>query len=110
MLIQFSDCEEKLVHGLRGGQGIARVRQYVDQNNRILQITLAPCASIGMHTHETDSETLMILSGCGTMFDEEGSIPAPTGSVHYCPKGAAHSLRNTGTEDLVLFAVIPTHP
>lgn len=110
MKIDLFALEEKLVHNLRGGKGEARIRQYADSNNRILHITLTPGASIGMHIHDTDSETLMILSGYGTMFSDTGSDPAPAGSVHYCPKGSSHSLHNTGTETLTLFAVIPTHP
>lgn len=109
MMISFANMEEKVIQGLRGGEGEARVKQYADKDNRILKITLAPGASIGMHTHETDSETLLILSGQGTMYRPQGNEPAPTGSFHYCPRGEAHSLKNTGSEPLVLFAVIPTH-
>lgn len=30
-----------------------------------------------------------------------------SGVCHYCPKGSSHSIINTGTEDLILFTVVP---
>lgn len=109
MKINFNEIPENVVQGLRGGQGEARVKTFSDADNRLMMITLAPGAFIGRHTHEKDSETIYILKGQGTMDSEEGSLPAAPGECHYCARGQWHSLKNTGNEDLVVFAVIPTH-
>ena len=71
--------------------------------------TLVPGASIGLHTHETNSEIVYILRGTGTAWiDGETELLRP-GVCHYCPKGHRHGMINDGTEDLVLFTVVPEH-
>ena len=62
---------------------------------------------MGLHTHEGDCEIIYILSGTGKALMDDGSEEVRPGVCHYCPKGHRHSLINTGTEDLVFFAVIP---
>ena len=42
----------------------------IDKNNKILLGTLEPGASIGLHTHETNSEIIYILSGKGKVLFE----------------------------------------
>ena len=29
------------------------------------------------------------------------------GQAHYCPKGHKHGMKNEGTEDLIIFGVVP---
>ena len=53
------------------------------------------------------SEIIYILSGHGTVDDDGTLCPLKPGDCTYCPKGHAHSLMNTGEEDLVFFAVVP---
>ena len=31
------------------------------------------------------------------------------GTVHYCPMGHSHGMVNKGTEDFVMYAVVPNH-
>lgn len=109
MKINFNEISENTVQGLRGGQGEARIRAYADADNRLMMIALAPGAFIGRHTHETDSETIYVLKGRGTVDSQEGSLPVSPGECHYCGRGQWHSLKNTGAEDLLVFAVVPTH-
>jgi quercetin dioxygenase-like cupin family protein len=109
MNIDFSSIEERLIPQPRGGEGTMGSRQFADGDNRLLKARLLPGSRIGFHRHETDSETLLVLSGTGKMVTEQGEEPVRPGSVQYCPRGAAHSLVNDGTEDLVFFAVIPQH-
>ena len=110
MKINFSEIPEKVAVGLRGGQGETRIKSFQDKDNRVLMLTLSPGAVIGKHSHETDSETMYFLSGEGLMESAEGKLPVKPGDCHYCGKGQWHSLHNTGKEDLVCLAVIPTHP
>ena len=70
---------------------------------------LTPGSTIGLHTHETDSEMIFILSGAGKVLCDGEYEPLSAGSVHYCPKGHAHSLINDGDEDLEILAMIPNH-
>ena len=82
--------------------------EFFDGTNRILHGILVPGASIGMHTHETNSEILFVLAGHGTLIEDGVSHPIHLGQCTYCPKGHTHSLINTSEEqDLEFYAVIP---
>ena len=70
---------------------------------------LEPGCSIGLHTHEANSEVMYILSGVATyVYEGEEEIVMP-GEVHYNPMGRQHTLMNKGEEDLMFFAVVPEH-
>lgn len=106
MIIDFTKIEEAVLPNFKGGEKAYNVKMFQDGGNRIMRGRLEPGASIGMHTHETDCEVFFILSGCGTVLLDEGSESVSAGQAHYCPKGAGHSLVNTGSEDLIFYAVV----
>ena len=109
MLIEFDKMEPQIIPHMRGGEKEVQARMYTDPQNKIMRGRLLPGASIGMHTHETSSEIIYILSGKGKILYDGGCEPLEPGSCHYCPKGHAHSLMNDspeGGEDLRFFAVV----
>lgn len=107
MKIDFSQIEENAIRNFKGGEKETFVRAFADESNRILKGRLAPGASIGMHMHETSSETILITYGCGCVIDDGVRVPLETGDVHYCPKGHCHSLVNDSDNDMGFFAVVP---
>lgn len=107
MLIDFATMEETVIPRFKGGEKEIAARMYVDQRNKIMRGVLVPGASIGMHTHDTGSEIIYILSGTGRVLCDDGVETVAAGQCHYCPKGHAHSLINDGPEDLRFFAVVP---
>ncbi len=108
MIIDFEKIETKVIPQFRGGEKNTIANMYVDNLNKIMLGRLQPSASIGMHTHEANSEIIYILSGNGKCLYDNTEEALPKGSCHYCPKGHKHSLiNNSDTEDLVFFAVIP---
>ena len=109
MLINFNQIPETVTPHMRGGEGQVVSRTYLDKNIKIARGLLAPGCTIGLHTHETNSEVICILSGTGKVLYQGEYEPLSAGSVHYCPKGHEHSLINDGTEDLEILAMIPTH-
>ncbi len=109
MLIEFDKIEPQIIPHMRGGEKEVQARMYTDPQNKIMRGRLIPGASIGMHTHETSSEIIYVLSGKGKILYDGGCEPLEPGSCHYCPKGRAHSLMNDspeGGEDLRFFAVV----
>ena len=70
-------------------------------------MTLKPGDSIGLHTHKDNEDTYIILSGEGLFTDGEGGeyIVGPQ-SVTIAVAGESHSLKNTGTDDLVFIDLI----
>jgi len=107
MLIDFNAIPEVITPNMRGGEKEVAVKAFNDGSNKIMRGKLIPGASIGLHTHETNSETLYILEGNGKVLYEGEYIPLPTGSCHYCPKGKSHSLINDSDADLHFFAIVP---
>ena len=80
---------------------------HFDGVNRILHGVLESGASIGLHTHETNSEIIYFLSGRGKVLYDGKYETVEQGMCHYCPKGHSHSLINDSESDLVFFAVVP---
>lgn len=109
MKVLFDEMEEKIIHQFRGGEGDTAARMYVDENTKIMKACLAPGCSIGLHTHETNSEVIYLLSGAGKVLCDGVYETLAAGECHYCPKGHAHSLINDGQTDLWFFAVVPEH-
>lgn len=107
MLINFAAMEEQIIPHMRGGEKEAAMRIYHDELGKIMKGRLIPGASIGLHTHETNSEIIYVLEGQGKVLYDGVYEALSAGSCHYCPKGHTHSLINDGTEPLEFFAVVP---
>lgn len=107
MKIDFNEIEINPIPHFRGGEKETITQMYTDDSVKIMYGRLEPGASIGLHTHETNSEGIFILSGTGkTIYDDTEEALSP-GDCHYCPQGHSHSLINNGNEDLVFFAMVP---
>ncbi len=109
MIIDFNKIDEKVMPNFHKGEKELVTKMYVDENNKIMRGKLVPGASIGLHTHESNSEIIYILSGEGKVLYNGEYEEVRESSCHYCPKGHAHSLINDGNEDLIFFAVVPEH-
>lgn len=109
MKISFDALEEQVHENFKGGEGVFKQRIHEGNYNKIMKGTLTPGSSIGLHTHDTNSEIIFIISGVGTMeYDDMLEVLEP-GDCHYCPPSHRHSLKNNGTEELVFYAVVPEH-
>lgn len=107
MIINFNDMSETVIKNFKGGELEISAKMFVDDKNRILLGKLIPGATIGLHTHETNSEIIYILSGKGKILYEGEYFELFKGMCHYCKIGKSHSLINDSDADLVFFAVIP---
>ena len=64
-------------------------------------------ASIGIHEHTDNSEEVFCVSGQATVYIDGKTEILKAGQAHYCPKGHKHGMKNEGTEDLIIFGVVP---
>lgn len=70
-------------------------------------MTLKPGASIGMHKHEINEDTYIIVSGEGVFTDTAGNeTPVKAGDITIARKGDQHALKNVGKDDLVFLDII----
>ena len=104
MTINWAEIPEP---NFKGGEGIAWVRMYFDGQNRMLMGRILPGSSIGMHTHETSSEIMHVLSGTARVIMDGKIEYVHAGQTHYCPKGHTHMTEPFGMEELRILAVIP---
>ncbi len=109
MIIPFPTIPEETLVAFKGGKGELMARNYVDEKNKIMQMRLRPGANIGYHSHEVNSEIILIFSGVGHFEFDDTIEQVKAGDVHYCPMGHSHAMYNDGDEDLVYFAVVAEH-
>ena len=121
MLLDFSQIPVEPVANMRGGEGTVLLQKTTQGPVKVMRGVLPPGATIGLHPlppgatiglhpHETNSEVIYILSGTGQVLCDGVYEPLGPGACHYCPKGHAHSLQNTGPLPLEFFAVVPEEP
>ncbi len=96
---------------MRGGRGSVNVRhlekEQLPANGRLFaRLTIAPGCSIGAHQHTGEAEMFYFERGEGVVTDDGESIAVRAGDAMTTLSGHSHSVENTGTDDLVLIAVI----
>ena len=109
MKIKFKEMEAATIPHFKGGEGDFIAKMHTDDLNKIINGRLQPGCTIGLHTHETNSEIIFIVSGTADFIYDDGKETVEAGNCHYCPKGQSHSMINYGTEDIVFYAVVPEH-
>lgn len=107
MVFDIKNEEPVVIPNFKGGEKFISAKMHYDGINRILHGSLIPGATIGVHTHETNSEIIYFLSGSGHVFFDDELLPVEAGQCHYCPKGHTHGLINDSDKELVFFAVVP---
>ena len=92
MLIDFSKIEEVRVPNFKGGEKELLKKAYADGRNCIMLDRLMPGASIGRHTHETNSEIMYIVSGTATFTVGDHPLPDPQLSMQHSGSQRQHLL------------------
>jgi mannose-6-phosphate isomerase-like protein (cupin superfamily) len=106
MKIDFRLLDETVLPKFKGGEKQLVAKMFTDERNRIMKAKLEPGASIGLHTHDTSSEIIYVLSGKGKAVCNGYVERLEADDCHYCPKEETHTLINDGDEDLIFFAVV----
>ena len=114
MIITKKDMEIELKEKMRGGDGTVTITHFVKPENmknaRLLAgITIPPKSGIGEHDHITETEYYIILKGTGEVNDNGVIKTVKEGDVVVTGDGAKHSIKNIGSENLEMIAVIITY-
>ena len=107
MIFDYSTMEETALEHFKGGENTVYARMFFDGKNRVMLGRLPLGATIGLHTHETSSETVYVVSGTAKFLMDGAEEVVQAGQAHHCPKGHTHMLMNGGAEQVVFFAVVP---
>lgn len=103
--------EVPLERGLREDEGWVdmQVQFLIDERSTgsdqlvVGRTVLPPGARHGRHRHPNCDEFLVVLSGRGEIYTDEGREPAAEGDVVFTPAGHWHGFDNTSDEDVLLF-------
>lgn len=108
MIIDFSIMPVEEKPHFNGGEKEFSVQMFNDGACKIMHGVLVPGASIGLHTHTTNSEILFLVAGKGTLLDDGERKTLLPGQCAYCPKGHSHSLINESEDtDVEFYACVP---
>jgi mannose-6-phosphate isomerase-like protein (cupin superfamily) len=112
MIARNNELQTEIREQMRGGKGTVKLEHWFkpeDFGAKIrlcARMTITPGGSIGSHTHEAEDEIYLILSGNGLIQEKGEWVPIHAGDAILTGKGGAHGVENTGTEPLVIAAVI----
>ena len=107
MKINFDEVENIVYPNFKDGEGEWHMKAVTDGQHKCLLGMLPPGSSIGLHTHETNSEMIYVLEGEGCMILDGQEEILRADMCHYCPKGHSHTFINKSDKDLIFFAVVP---
>ena len=106
MIIDFNTLKSLTTPGMYGGTGEMTCRVYIDKKYHIIPTVIHLGGSIGPHTQSGGHDLNYIISGTGTAVCNGVKEALHPGVMHICPKRSAHSIINTGTEDLVMLTLV----
>ena len=115
MIARNDSLHTELREQMRGGKGTVKLEHWFKpeafgaKTRLCARMTIAPGASIGSHTHEGEDEIYLVLSGSGIIQEKGEWVPIHAGDAILTGKGDSHGVENTGTEPLVIAAVIITY-
>lgn len=110
MVKNFNDIEAVQNPRFKGGEGEVLIRTAVaDGKVKIMQITIPADATIGMHTHNGNSEEILIVQGRGHFITGGLREDVHAGDAYYCSENSTHTFINDGDGPVVFFAVVPEH-
>ena len=70
-MINFDNIPLTVIERFKGGEGEFKANMFLADGIKIMRVILDKGCSIGMHTHDTSSETMYIISGEGVCDFEE---------------------------------------
>lgn len=112
MIKKAAERNVEIRQNMRGGEGAVTVRHYLKpeeiraRTRLCAELILPPGASVGVHDHVDEDEIYLIQKGRGIMSDNGKEFEVAAGDAILTGQGASHSIKNTGSEDLVVTAVI----
>lgn len=106
-MIKFNEAEHVEIEKFNNGEGVFIADRYIDNNIKIMRVTLKKGSSIGLHSHNTNLEVIYVLEGKAVSTVEGVSEVVSKGEAIYMPNKGSHTIKNEFDSDLVMFCVIP---
>ena len=98
---------------MRGGEGEILIRHIWEPETELhsktkmfSKITIKPGCSIGEHAHNDEEEVFYVVKGTAEFSDNGKKIVLNPGDSMLTGGGASHAVKNIGTDDVELIAMI----
>jgi len=99
MTFTISARDKCIPYTTKDGSAIREILKAANQS--LAEATVLPGQTTAAHYHIKTEEIYYILRGRGSMFLEEDEKEVGPGDAILIPPGQRHSIRNTGSEELV---------
>ncbi|MCM1043088.1 MAG: cupin domain-containing protein [Corallococcus sp.] len=106
MLIDFNKMQGHTMPCMNNGTGEMSAKMYSDNDKRIIYCCIHKGGSIGLHTQDNGDDINYVLSGTGKAVCDGTEELLSSGVCHICKEGSAHTIINTGEDDLVLLTIV----
>lgn len=111
MIIKKENMPREERSAWRGGEGAPVITHLCPEgrpaNWRFMALVdFKPGESIGEHAHSGEHELYYILKGEATVIDNGEPVIVRAGDAIVTGNGASHSIKNTGTEELSMLAIV----
>lgn len=112
MIRRKDDVRIRKVQNAQGGEGEVFFHDWLlpeeayDHGRVFSKLVIPPGSSIGVHQHKQEFEAFYVLSGVATVTDGEDIHELYAGDMNLCREGDFHGVKNNGSEELVLMALI----
>jgi mannose-6-phosphate isomerase-like protein (cupin superfamily) len=111
MVTRSNDCTYR-DECLRNGKGTVNIKDLTNReglygHGRLFaHITVEPGHSIGLHSHEHETEFFYIIKGEGLFNDDGALVTVKAGDVCATGYGASHSIENVSDAPMEMIALI----
>ncbi|MBQ9442461.1 MAG: cupin domain-containing protein [Selenomonadaceae bacterium] len=85
-------------------------KEMVGQCGMFAKVVVPPGSSLGVHSHNGNTETYHILQGKALYTDNNENYEVKPGNTTFCADGDSHGIENIGDEDLIFIALIINSP
>ena len=110
MVNKQKDMIASIKHQMRGGNGDVEILSLSEERpgkvRLFARLTIEPGGSIGHHVHEGETEMFAFVAGSGRVSDDGALRDVQAGDSMVTFPGHGHGVENTGSENLVMIAVI----
>lgn len=115
MIKRHTEMDVETRDNMRGGSGsvcITHIMKSDDLTGKcrfMAKISMAPGASIGLHSHDGEEEVYYVLCGTASVEDNGLKTTVRAGDAVLTGGGASHSISNVGDDALEFLATILTY-
>ena len=101
---------QPLEHAVFGAEKMGKATLFASERILVGLNAFEPGQEHALHAHAGMDKVYQVLTGRGLFLLEDREIPMDAGQMLVAPEGVPHGIRNTGSERLVVLAILAPAP